>query len=199
MRASANAAPPAKLALALLLVHAALLPDAALAVSGGPPLKAINALVLSYARSIGCNEVVDPKLVVEIPASFGIPSDLPGKAWLAAYSVDVGCSEGSAMSTTSFAVVRGNAPGRLYIEPELSRPQATIGFPNDITGLAVRNGEIAFTAKDFDFTKDALCCPSVVVSGKVRLATKHRPDESELPPEGFWVREPAPPQPRSTR
>jgi hypothetical protein len=188
------------LALALLVFQECLLPGSAFAASGnaikanrnGLPLKAINTLVVAYARSIGCNEYVDPTLVVEIPTSFGIPSDLPGKAWLAAYSVDVGCSGGSAMSKTAFAVVRGEEPSHLYIEPELSRPQATLGFPNDITSLTVRKGKIAFTAKDFDFTKDALCCPSVVVSGKVVLRTKNRPDEAELPPEGFWLPDPAP-------
>ena len=187
----------ARLALALLLVQGYLLPHFAFAASGdstkakssGLPIKAITAAMLSYARSIGCSENVDPRQIVEIPQGYDL--SLRGE-YLVTYSVDVGCEGGSTSAATAFGVVQRGSTGGLYVDPELSRPEATVGFPSNIVALNVRNGEIFFTAKDFDFSKDALCCPSAVVSGKIRLETTHPPDKSDLSPEKRWVREPAP-------
>ncbi len=190
-----RAAGLARPALALLALQTCLAPSAAFADSGdsthaksnGAPIKAITAAMLSYVRSVGCNDNVDPRQIVEIPQGYGIP--WRGE-YLVTYSVDVGCQGGSTSATTAFGVVRRGSTGSYYVDPELSRPDATIGFPNDIVALNVRNGEIFFTAKDFDFSKDALCCPSVIVSGKVRLETTSPADKSGLGPEKRWVREP---------
>ena len=132
------------------------------------PVKLIEKAIVAYARSIGCNQSFDPRNIVAMPGGYGVDGLSP---YLVVYSVDVGCSGGSSSWQSAFAVLRPNTMNGVFVDPELSRPAATVGLPQFIERVEVRRGRIVYVAKEFDFTKDALCCPSVEVTGELALRT----------------------------
>ena len=164
---------PARLAapvlLCLLAAAACAGPASAVEPKRKMPVKQIETAILAYARSIGCNEAFDRRNIVAVPQDYGVDSNFQ---YLVVYWLDVGCSGGSAMGRSLFAVLKPGGQSGYVVDPELSRPEATTGFPRVIDRVSVRRGRIVYAARDFDFTKDALCCPSVAVTGELSLRKK---------------------------
>ncbi len=148
------------------------------------PVKPIEKALLAYARSIGCNESFDRRNIVAVPQDYDVDANFQ---YLVVYWLDVGCSGGSAMGRSLFAVLRPDVSGDYFVDPELSRPEATVGFPQDIDRVFVRQGRIFYSAREFDFSKDALCCPSVSVSGELSLRTRRVDIGQDGATMHFWV------------
>jgi hypothetical protein len=151
----------------LLAVMASQVFGADLSRKDAPALKAVK----SYANSIGCAVNLDERNVV--------PYEIDGESVaVTLYSIDLGCSGGTAMSRPAFAVVRQNVYGA-YVDPRYSSPlQTSEEFPQHTERLFARHGQLWYSGKEFNFETDALCCPSIRVEGKVQFR------------EGKWVNEP---------
>lgn len=121
----------------------------------------IPALIKQYGTSLGCAFNMNPKNIV--------PFEFKGeKSFIALFSLDVGCSGGSAMSRPVFAVVQLGAFYSFKINADYSNPKQTSdNFPQIVTDLFLDNGELRYKALKLDFTKDALCCPSIAIEGKL--------------------------------
>ena len=149
------------------------------------PTKQISSVVLSYAGSIGCGAKFDPSNIVKVAGRFNRSTE----GYIAIYYLDVGCDGGSGSATSAFAFLGRGSHGELFVDPELSRPGATLGFPQSVTKLRVKNGDVWYEAKDFDFSKDALCCPSVNVSGKLSAISRDAQLNGVISTTWYWVDE----------
>jgi len=127
-------------------------------------------IVERYALSFGCEFNMQKRSVVELTHWKEI-------SYLAVYSLDLGCSGGSAMSRPYFVVLSNHdrtRPRNIFVNPKYSLPaQTSEGFPQTITGLYIKNEKIYYSALEFDFKKDALCCPSVPIEGELVFEGDH--------------------------
>ncbi len=122
----------------------------------------IPKVVEKYASAMGCNFNIDPKNVIP----YSVIPDL-AKSYVAVYGLDLGCSGGNSMDRSFFVYVQLGSGYKFYVNPTYSNPEQTSDkFPAWITKLYLKNGEIWFDAKDWA-GKDANCCPSLTVSGRV--------------------------------
>lgn len=141
------------------------------------PIVKVEKVVKAYAGTIGCLLRFERRNIIR--------HDLDGRnvppTYIALFAIDPGCSEGSAMSHSAIAVIEQGIQGRVFMRPERSFPVAkNEGLPQYTERIFVKNGELRYVAMDFDFSKDALCCPSIHVEG--RLSFK----------DGKWIAEPLP-------
>jgi hypothetical protein len=150
------------------------------------PAKKIESAILSYAKSLGCNESFNRKNIVELPSSYGLGES----KYLVLYYLDVGCDGGSTSEASYFGVLTQSFGGRIYVDGDLSRPSATDGFPSNIASIQRQGNKVVYIGKQYDFSKDAMCCPSVVVKGIVDLAgsgsSKGRAEDTQT----RWVARP---------
>ena len=141
-----------------------------------PTIK-VESVIKAYANTIGCLLRLDRQNIVR--HNIG-SSDAP-PTYVVLFAIDQGCSGGSSMSQSAIAVVEQGIQGRMFIRPELSFPVSkNEGLPQYAEKIFVKNGDLRFVAKDFDLSKDALCCPSLHVEG--RLSFKN----------GKWIAESLP-------
>jgi len=121
----------------------------------------IPRLVRKYGETIGCNFSMNKSNVVAYTqGDFG--------AFVALFSIDEGCSGGSAMSRPVLVVLRWGGPGLwdLFIDPNYSLPIHSASFPRTVAKIYAVGQELRFEALELR-TSDALCCPSKHVSGRV--------------------------------
>jgi hypothetical protein len=122
----------------------------------------IPAVIEQYATSIGCAFHMEQRNIV--------PYMLKGNpVFVAVISLDNLCTGGSAMSRPVFVIVEHGGPAdSIVVNAEYSAPhQTSEDFPQTVTDLFLKDGELWYKALEHDFTKDALCCPSVPVTGRV--------------------------------
>jgi hypothetical protein len=121
-------------------------------------------IVEKYALSLGCVFNMQKENVVEL-------KNWEELSYLSLYSLDLGCSGGSAMSRPYFVVLSNydrSHPEHIFVNPKYSLPSQTSGsFPQTITSVYTKNEKIYYTALEFDFAKDARCCPSVKIEGEL--------------------------------
>lgn len=116
-----------------------------------------------YAESLGCAVTLDKRNV--------LPYSIEGqKLFMVLYSIDLGCSGGSAMSRPALAVLERNAYGNFYVRPEYSSPLSMSDqFPAATDRLFLKDGRLRFAGRELG-PNDALCCASVPVEGWVRFS-----------------------------
>ncbi len=125
----------------------------------------VTDVVKAYAGSIGCLMRFDPQNIVE----YDVDND-GQKEIVVLFGVDPGCSGGSAMYHTALAVIECDTKGRLFVRTSQSFPKTQPeGLPQYTERIFLRSGQLMFSGKAFDFSKDALCCPSVLVEGLLIL------------------------------
>lgn len=128
-------------------------------------IRKVTDVVKAYAGSIGCLMHFDPKNIVE----YDVDNDGQNEI-VVLFGVDPGCSGGSAMYHSALAVIERGTRGRLFVRPPQSFPATQPeGLPQYTEKIFLRSGQLMFSGKDFDFAKDALCCPSVLVEGLLIL------------------------------
>ncbi|WP_049628928.1 hypothetical protein [Cellvibrio sp. pealriver] len=124
----------------------------------------IPSIVERYALSFGCVFNMQKDNVVEL-------KNWKELSYLSLYSLDLGCSGGSAMSRPYFVVLSNydrSHPQHIFVNPKYSLPsQTSDSFPQTITGIYAKGEKIYYSALEFDFAKDARCCPSVKVEGEL--------------------------------
>jgi hypothetical protein len=134
----------------------------------GIPIEAISKLVVSYGKTLGCEVHIDKRNIV----AYTLGNE---EVFVALYSLDLGCSGGTAMSRPAFAAVGRGAYGTLHVRPEYSSPRQTSDdFPQVTYQLFSKRGQLRYRANSLD-AKDALCCPSIPVEGTVIFR------------DGFWI------------
>jgi hypothetical protein len=139
-------------------------------------VKQIPSIIEQYATSIGCEFHMSKSNVV--------PYDIGGlHSYVAVFSIDNGCSGGSAMSRPVFVVLQPVAYDKILVNAAYSAPHQTAEeFPGLVTNIFLKDGKLWFKAKAYDLTKDALCCPSVPVTGQVEYqGGKWVPITNQLP------------------
>lgn len=116
-----------------------------------------------FAGSLGCAVTLDKRNVV--------PYSIDGNnQFIVLYSIDVGCSGGSAMSRPALAALERNAYGNFYVRPEYSSPRSTSDeFPASTDRLFLKDGRLRFAGRKLG-PNDALCCASVPVEGWVSFS-----------------------------
>lgn len=121
----------------------------------------IPKVIKQYAESIGCSSYLKRNNVV--------PYEMDGgKAYVAVIHLDNGCSGGVAMSRPVFILLKPAAFQMIKVDTDHSAPhQTSPKFPSLISRLYVRNGALWFQGKAFDLAKDANCCPSIYVTGRI--------------------------------
>jgi hypothetical protein len=126
----------------------------------------VAAVVTQYVKTLGCAVAIDKRNIVR----FSIDGE---PRFVALYSLDEGCSGGSAMSRPAFAVIEASPMGGFYIKPMYSAPEATSdAFPPIIDRLFVRGGQLRFEGRALG-PNDALCCASMRVEGAVAFRAGH--------------------------
>lgn len=124
----------------------------------------IPALLERYGNAIGCAFAFNPGNVVK----YRIQKQ---PVFVAVISLDVGCSGGTSMSRNLLVTMKYGDYHRISVDPERSRPSLTpTDFPKRLERLYVENGEILFSDFKPDWTKDALCCATQPVKGKVSFS-----------------------------
>ena len=118
-----------------------------------------------YASTIGCEFSFDKENVVQFDVD-----DNGTNEFIAVFFLDVGCSGGTAMGTSIFAVLDLDDHGRLLVRSVQSQPAiASFGFPRFIDKIFLKQGKLYYSAKDYDWSKDALCCPSLQIEDSFSL------------------------------
>jgi hypothetical protein len=125
------------------------------------PINAIAKLATTYANSLGCAVYIDKKNIIPFTLDYQ-------DVFVVLYAIDDGCSGGSAMQRSVFAVVgRSNYGHRLYVLSRYSSPEQTsMDFPALTERIFVKDGQLRFSAKALS-DHDALCCPSKRIEGQV--------------------------------
>ena len=124
----------------------------------------IPKVVERYASAMGCEFSMDPGNV--IPYSLG-----ERQGYLAVYSLDLGCTGGSNMVVNYFAFLQRGFPFHIVVNPAYSNPaQSPAEFPRHEAKIYLKDGEAWFRGLVPDRKKDALCCASVPVKGKVTFS-----------------------------
>jgi len=134
--------------------------------AGAPiPIPQIKSALKRYAGTIGCQFQFDDRNVVVHDIDNDGKKDV-----VVLFFLDAGCQGGSTSGTSAFAVLDVDVRGRAFIRPELSQPAVpAFGFPRLIKRIFVRDNQLWYTAKDFDWSKDPLCCPSKPVEAPAYL------------------------------
>ena len=135
---------------------------------GGIPVGKIEKALKSYADAVGCRFRFDATNIVELDIADGRSM----RRYVALFFLDTGCTGGSAMGNSMFAVLDWSDDGRgnIFVQPELSQPAIpSFGFPQFIDRIFLKGHQLWYSGVDYDFSKDALCCPSVPVEGQVVL------------------------------
>jgi len=123
--------------------------------------KTIPALLESYGNAIGCSFSFNQSHLVK----YKIQKE---PVFVAAIGLDAGCSGGSAMGRMLLITMKHGAYNKINVVSELSTPtQTPSDFPKHLERLHLENGEIMFSGFVPDWSKDALCCASQPVKGKV--------------------------------
>jgi hypothetical protein len=127
-------------------------------------LKNIPKIIEQYASTLGCNVYFEPKNVVEY--------QIENKTvYVGLLGIDTGCSGGSAMGRPFIVTLTWGLSYNysLYVDSKYSLPHQTDELPQNMSRIYVHNNKLWYEAKEFDFKKDALCCPSVSVRGELRF------------------------------
>jgi hypothetical protein len=133
-----------------------------LALFANPEQKIIPVLT-QYANSIGCAYDFNPKNIVQY-------SNVSEKSFVVLFSLDVGCSGGNAMSRPVIALMQFSELGKIYVNPKYSTPsQTSEKFPSHTENIYLENGKLKFKAREYDFAKDPLSSPSVIVTGEIEF------------------------------
>ncbi|WP_298693091.1 hypothetical protein [uncultured Sulfuricurvum sp.] len=124
----------------------------------------IPKLITQYATTLGCNDYFDPKNVVKFKMNDEI-------VYIGLFSIDTGCSGGTAMSRPVIITLRKSISyPEIYVDARSSAPYQTSNeLPQNMSRIYVHNNKLWYEAKEFDFKKDALCCPSIPVRGELRF------------------------------
>ena len=133
-----------------------------------PDTEKIIPILKQYATSIGCSFYIDQSNIFTYKFK-------KRKAIVAMYSLDVGCSGGTAMSRSIFARLdyASASIDKILVNPEFSLPSQTSSeFQSRIEKVYLEGNKIKYSALEHDFLKDALCCPSIRVTGTVELIDK---------------------------
>lgn len=122
----------------------------------------IPVVLRHYAESIGCEFNLDPSNIVQY--TFERKTD-----YVSVFSLDNGCTTGTAMSRSIFALLQTDGYQRKFlISAEHSAPHQTSDeFPPRISRLYVKDAQLHFEGLELDPATDALCCPSIKISGHV--------------------------------
>ncbi len=148
--------------LASLLI---LLSGSSLAGEAKIPVGKLARVANTYATSIGCVLAFDKRNIVEYPVSSG-----GEKNYVALVGIDPQCSKGSAMYHSAIVALVAIEGSGVFVVPDQSFPIAeNEGLPQYVERIYTKGGELWFSGKEFDSSKDALCCPSLSVTGKVVL------------------------------
>jgi hypothetical protein len=127
------------------------------------PRSKIHWVVENYANTMGCQFSMNDKNIVKYQHE-------EESFYVALYSLDLGCSGGTAMSRPAFAALTQNGERKIFILPKYSSPTSISStLPSFIEKIYIENGKLRYLAKSFDFSKDALCCPSVSVEGTIEF------------------------------
>lgn len=123
----------------------------------------VASVATGYAESLGCVVTLDKRNVV--------PYSIEGNnLFIVLYSIDVGCSGGSAMSRPALAALERNAYGNFYVRPEYSSPLSMSDqFPASTDRLFLKDGRLRFAGRELG-PNDALCCASAPVEGWVSFS-----------------------------
>ena len=128
------------------------------------PRKKISAVVKAYAGTIGCMFPLDEENIVKYKVEGGY--DGIGE-YVVLFGIDPKCSGGSAMYHSALAVLEKDYRGDFFIHPGQSFPvNRPDGLPQYVKKIYVENGQLLFLSKEFD-SKDGLCCPSLLVTGRL--------------------------------
>ena len=99
-------------------------------------------VVEQYAKSLGCEFNMNPHNIVRFPI------ENAGK-WVALFSLDVGCSMGSAMSRPVIVVLSQSENFHIYINPKYSTPaQTSESLPRQVDSIFVKGSELWYTARE---------------------------------------------------
>jgi hypothetical protein len=138
------------------------------------PRNKISAVVKLYAGTIGCIFPLDEQNIVKYSVEGGY--DGVGE-YVVLFGIDPKCSGGSAMYHSALAVLESDYRGNFFIHPGQSFPvNSPDGLPQYVDKIYVENEQLLFHSKEFD-TKDARCCPSLQVTGRLFMK------------EGKWIAE----------
>jgi len=122
----------------------------------------VAAVTLRYANSLGCAVTLDKRNIVPVRLD---DRDL----FVVLYSIDVGCSGGSAMSRPALAALKRSTYGTFYVRPEYSSPLSTSDqFPAATDRIFLKDGRLGYQGRELG-PDDALCCASVRVEGWARF------------------------------
>ena len=77
------------------------------------PDKQIETVILAHARSIGCNEAFDRRNIVAVPQGYDVDSNLQ---YLVVFWSDVGCSGGTGMGQSLFAVLKPGGQRGYFVD-----------------------------------------------------------------------------------
>jgi hypothetical protein len=123
----------------------------------------VASVATGYAESLGCAVTLDKRNIV--------PCSIEGNdLFIVLYSVDVGCSGGTAMSRSALAALERNAYGNFYVRPECSSPRSMSDqFPASTDRLFLKDGRLRFAGRELG-PNEALCCASVPVEGWVSFS-----------------------------
>jgi hypothetical protein len=127
--------------------------------------KKVTVLLKSYGNAVGCDFKFDKRNIVR--------TDIDGdgvREYVAVFYIDTTCSHTNTMGGEVFAVIDFESRDRIVVRANVSQPAAhAIGFPRFIDRIFLKGDQLWYAGKDFDLSKDPLCCPSLSVEGKVVL------------------------------
>ncbi len=131
------------------------------------PIEKIETALKSYAEATGCNLRFEKNNVVQFDATGG-----RALQYVALFFLDDGCTGGSNMGSSMFAVLGWGGFGgdRIIVSAAMSQPAApSFGFPRFIERIFVKGNQLWYDGKVHDWSKDAPNFPSVPVEGQVLL------------------------------
>lgn len=124
-------------------------------------LKNIPEMLNNYGETIGCNFYMNPNNIVEYPDKHKL---------IAQFSIDTGCSGGSAMSRPVFVELELSTNMHYYLNMERSTPQQTSGaIPQTIAEIYTKGGKVFYTSLEHDWSKDGRCCPSIKATAELKF------------------------------
>lgn len=123
-------------------------------------------IVERYALSFGCMFDMQKQNVVEL-------KDWEQLSYVSLYSLDLGCSGGSAMSRSYFVVISNydrSHPRNIFVNPKYSLPsQTSEKFPSHLESIYLENGKLKYRAREYNWATDSLASPSIIVIGEVEF------------------------------
>jgi hypothetical protein len=155
-------ATPVTKILAILLLSACMV-----SISAGEdaraPAEKIKSVLRSYANTLGC--------VVRFEDENILPYDVDDdgkKEFVVLVGIDPGCSGGTAMHRSVLVVLERETQGQIFVRPQQSFPSAQLeGFVQHMERISIKDEQLWYEGKEFDWTNDARCCPSVPVKARI--------------------------------